>query len=130
MYFQSRSKQVVENGIAKTIQSFCYTSFKGLTTSVAHNGVTEEFSLTYWDGKPKDSATSQSKASFTMWLNNKTKEQAEALRDVKGAQCVVIACLDEQGSITTELVSLSDFGAKHPDADFCTPEQMKAFTGI
>ena len=93
MYFSSR--------IVSDVRTFIYTSRKSYQASMNVNGTSQNFSLTYWDGKPKEKQA----GSFTMWLNDKSVEEIELIREVHGDECYLQ--VDENGN--GKLIPSSEF---------------------
>jgi len=95
VYFQ---KKIVDG-----LSVYVYTSRKSMTGSVSMNGTTETFSVTFWDGKPKE----KSGGVVTMWLNDKSPEECQLYCEVYGKEAVLQ--VDEDNNTT--LMSLSDFNS-------------------
>ena len=82
---------------------YVYTTRKSYQATAKNGSQTESFSVTYWDGKPKEDTAGS--GSVTMWLNDKTKEQAYAYRDVYGSEAILVADSDD----SFKLMSLEAF---------------------
>ena len=99
VYFQ---KKVVD-GLAV----YVYTTRKTLRAQVNMNGTTEDFSVTFWDGKPKE----KSAGTITLWLNDKNKEESMLYKEVYGEEAVLAVDADDQ----LQLISFADFNALPAD---------------
>ena len=123
VYFGRRTRDVVENGMVKTLTTFVYSSYQSASVSITNDGVTSNFSLTYWDGKPKADSTTSSSHSITIWLNGLTQQQADSYRQVYGETAILM--LAEDGS--NQLIPESDYLSKHSDTPLSTSVQCRAF---
>ena len=112
--------------IANDAIVYIYTTAKSYSCDVETNGQTAQFSVTFWDGKPKDAKRDgkDAKDSITMWLSDKftleplTKEQAFAFKEVYGKQCVLAVDADDNFN----LMSLADFNLlSREDRNFVVP---------
>ena len=90
--------------IVEGVPVWVYTTKKSYQGSIKSTSGTETFSVTYWDGTPKEDSDS---GSITMWLNDKTKQQAYAYRDVYGSEAILV--VDEDDSF--KLMSFETFNA-------------------
>ena len=90
--------------VVDSVPVYVYTTRKSYQGSIKSDIGTETFSITYWDSN-QDSDNSV--GSITMWLNDKTKEQAYAYRDVFGSEAVLV--VDEDDSF--KLMSIESFNA-------------------
>jgi len=91
--------------IVDGVAVYVYTTRKSYQGSIKTSTGTETFSITYWDGKPKEDSAGS--GSITMWLNDKTKEQAYAYRDVYGSEAVLVVDADDG----FQLMSLDAFNS-------------------
>ena len=123
VYFSSR--------IVKGVTTYIYTTRKALKCTLNVGETSDTFSLSYWDGKPKNSSSVASSGSHTMWLtrwNDETnesdallKEEAYLYREHYGSECVLR--IDADGN--SELLEMSKFNALPKDEqNIITSEQL------
>jgi|2_EtaG_2_1085320.scaffolds.fasta_scaffold72314_1 hypothetical protein len=99
VYFQ---KKIVD-GLAV----YVYTTRKSMRATVNMNGTQENFSVTFWDGKPKE----KSEGTVTMWLNDKNRTESLLYAEVYGEEAVLAVNADNE----LELMSIADFNALPKD---------------
>ena len=116
--------------IANDAIVYIYTTAKSYSCDVETNGQTAKFSVTFWDGKPKDAKKDgkDGKGSITMWLSDPftleplTKEQAYAYRDVYGKQAILAVDADDKFS----LMSLDAFNKLSKEKQNIVPPSVFA----
>ena len=94
-YFQTR--------VVDGVTVFVYSTKKSYRGQVNVGSTSKTFSVTYWDGKPKD--TSPSSGSLTLWLNGVGVDEIELYKDVYGVECYLQ--VDENDTIT--LITKDDY---------------------
>ena len=85
-YFQTK--------VVDGLTVFCYSTRKSLPGRVNFGSGSKTFSVTYWDGKPKETSS----GSVTLWLNGVGVDEIELYKEVYGLECYLQ--IDENDSIT------------------------------
>jgi len=99
MYFSSR--------VVGDVRTYIYTSKKSYKASINVDGTSQDMSMTYFNGQPK----AKDQGSFTVWLNDKSVEEVELIKEVYGDECYLQ--VNEHGEGT--LISSADFNALPSD---------------
>ena len=76
----------LQKKVANGVEVFIYSTFKAMSGTVGTGATAKQYSVTFWDGKPKEGQTSS--GSVTMWLNGASPDEVELYREVYGAEAM------------------------------------------